>query len=946
MEIYGPIIIKNAQASGTGDPLLTRDASSGAMGTTTNALGTLPSAQIFVGNGSNVATAVAVSGDITLSNAGVVAIAAGAIVNADVNESAAIAYSKLAALTASRALVSDVSGVVSVATTTATELGYVNGVTSAIQTQLNSKQATITGGATTIVSLDLTANRALLSNASGKVAVSSVTNTELGYVSGVTSAIQTQLNTKLAATITSPVQGDILRYNGSAWVNLARGADGTVLQSTASDVQWGAPTANGLPTGGTVGQYLRKSSVTNYDAAWDTLTISDVTDITASAAELNILDGATIDVNELNFLENASANIQTQLDNKLSTSLATDNILVGVGGIATATTNLPVGTTIGSAVIYRVGGSDVTLADGGTGASLVDPGADRIMFWDDSAGQTTWLTVGTGLSITGTTIDATSAISDGDKGDVTVSSSGTVWSVDANINKAWTGTHSFLDNSLSILDNSDTSKIAQFQLSGLTTATTRTYTLPDISGNVVVTGGTNTLSAATTLSGTSTNTLTGLFTALGTTVTDGAGLWLRNTTAASSGNQQISPVLTLEGQGWKTNATAASQSVKWAAYNLPVQSAANPTSNLVFTNSINGGAYSDRARLRSDGGLDVSDTGSFSATVAGITYNGALSNMFRLGSSGTLIFNITTNGAIAHNRSNAGATSVSGYNYASTALTSLPTGTEFTDWLINTNATYAWAGSTTIADQGIVKIVAPTYSAGSATTMTNGSTLRITGAPTAAGSMTITNPYALRVDSGATYLGGNVFLPSVTQDDTKTRILAIDSSTGRAYYRASSTLGGITNTAAANEVMKSDGTNAVSSNIFVAVDGHEFRDTTNKVVYKIRTLEPSSATLDKQSQVLSSSEISDGENVTISIQWALKDNATNTGGGGMYITNWTKEAGVLAQSFQNDTIKGDNVSGTVAITTLDSGGNIMARCTGMAGNANVSWVATIVIRRP
>lgn len=36
--------------------------------------------------------------------------------------------------------------------------------------------------------------------------------------------------------------------------------------------------------------------------------------------------------------------------------------------------------------IYRAGGTDVPLADGGTGASLSDPGADRIMAWDDTAG--------------------------------------------------------------------------------------------------------------------------------------------------------------------------------------------------------------------------------------------------------------------------------------------------------------------------------------------------------------------------------------------------------------------------------------------------------------------------------------------------------------------------------------------------------------------------------
>ena len=51
--------------------------------------------QIIVGNGSNRPTAVAVSGDITLSNTGAVAIASGVIVNADVNASAAIAGSKI-----------------------------------------------------------------------------------------------------------------------------------------------------------------------------------------------------------------------------------------------------------------------------------------------------------------------------------------------------------------------------------------------------------------------------------------------------------------------------------------------------------------------------------------------------------------------------------------------------------------------------------------------------------------------------------------------------------------------------------------------------------------------------------------------------------------------------------------------------------------------------------
>lgn len=63
------------------------------------------------------------------------------IADAQIKSGAAIALNKLAALTASRAVVSDGSGVLSSSSVTSTELGYVSGVTSAIQTQLDSKQA-------------------------------------------------------------------------------------------------------------------------------------------------------------------------------------------------------------------------------------------------------------------------------------------------------------------------------------------------------------------------------------------------------------------------------------------------------------------------------------------------------------------------------------------------------------------------------------------------------------------------------------------------------------------------------------------------------------------------------------------------------------------------------------------------------------------------------------
>jgi hypothetical protein len=114
--------------------------------------------QILIGDGTGF-TAAALSGDVTMTNAGAVTIANGAVenamladdavgadelaanavVNASVASGAAIAFSKMADLTTNRALVSDGSGDVSVSAVTSTEIGYLDGVTSAVQTQINAR---------------------------------------------------------------------------------------------------------------------------------------------------------------------------------------------------------------------------------------------------------------------------------------------------------------------------------------------------------------------------------------------------------------------------------------------------------------------------------------------------------------------------------------------------------------------------------------------------------------------------------------------------------------------------------------------------------------------------------------------------------------------------------------------------------------------------------------
>jgi hypothetical protein len=115
----------------------------------------------------------------------------------------------------------------------------------------------ITGAASTIVSSNLTVDRALISNGSGKVAVSSVTSTELGHLSGVTSAIQTQINGKvstsgdtmtgalsMAPIGTLPGETNEIRFleraaNGSNYVGFK------APDSIASDIIWTLPADNG-----------------------------------------------------------------------------------------------------------------------------------------------------------------------------------------------------------------------------------------------------------------------------------------------------------------------------------------------------------------------------------------------------------------------------------------------------------------------------------------------------------------------------------------------------------------------------------------------------------------------------------------------------------------------------------------------------------------------------
>lgn len=110
-------------------------------------------------------------------------------------------------------------------------------------------QAAMTGAASTIASLNLTPNMLVFSNGSGKIAASSIiTTTEFNYLDGVTSAIQTQLNSKPTAGVSS---GGVVQTN-SIVVNDTRSINHLPQdRNPGFYVDFKQNSTNGLSDGGT-----------------------------------------------------------------------------------------------------------------------------------------------------------------------------------------------------------------------------------------------------------------------------------------------------------------------------------------------------------------------------------------------------------------------------------------------------------------------------------------------------------------------------------------------------------------------------------------------------------------------------------------------------------------------------------------------------------------------
>ncbi len=119
---------------------------------------------------------------------------------------------------------------ISGATNTVTNVSLTTGVTGTLPvanggtnsaTTLNNNRIIISSGGAIVEDAAITANKALASDVNGIPVASATTDTELGYVSGVTSSIQTQLNSVSGSAITA-LTGDVTATGpGSAAATLA-----------------------------------------------------------------------------------------------------------------------------------------------------------------------------------------------------------------------------------------------------------------------------------------------------------------------------------------------------------------------------------------------------------------------------------------------------------------------------------------------------------------------------------------------------------------------------------------------------------------------------------------------------------------------------------------------------------------------------------------------------
>jgi len=392
--------------------------------------------------------------------------------------------------------------------------------------------------------------------------------------------------------------------------------------------------------------------------------------------------------------------------------------------------------------------------------------------------------------------------------------------------------------------------------------------------------GTSTFTGAVNIAGSTTNTLTHTFDALGTTATNVFNLV--NTTAAAAGAQQISPPFLRRGNGWKTNATAASQTVDFIDYVTPVQGAAAPTGYWSMYSSINGGANSENFRIRSDGALFLTGGSGFSANLYFST--DGLSSLSR-GTSGTQQLYIYGPSSTANNYT-VGVSSYSSNNY---------------------NYTSGTGGSIQLPGN-----FNPSSGSGVFNGINATGTINMTG--TSSGNVVVYNNSQTVTAAKGNYTGF-YYGPSVTSI-TGTE-LSFHATRGKVLFGgttiSSNTYFDFRGGSSTDKILRlADGSN---NELFTFKANKEYEVTQTNGKYQERQSTGTIAATSFSETIYASTDISDGQSVTIEVLWTAKDSGANTGAGGIFYTTWTKASGTLAKAGDNQLVTNDNMTGSWAVST-------------------------------